>query len=168
MRCGDFFLQKNMEKKVLFLICMAISATLGFLGGRNARKETVTVQVDTLAIRDTIVDYRPILKETRIIRKDTVRLVATDTLYIHDTVSVAVPITLDRYTTKDYDIAVSGFHTNLEYVKVFPETKIITKTVTESQRKFRFGLATGPSACLTPDGRFAYGLGITGGVLITF
>ena len=161
-------MQKNMEKKVLFLICMALSASLGFLGGRNARKETVTVQVDTLAVRDTIVDYRPILKETRIIRKDTVRLAATDTLYIHDTVSVSVPITLDRYTTKDYDIAVSGFRTNLEYVKVFPETKIITKTVTESQRKLRFGLATGPSACLTPDGRFAYGLGVTGGILITF
>ena len=147
---------------------MALSATLGFLGGRNARKETVTVQVDTLAIRDTIVDYRPILKETRIIRKDTVRLVATDTLYIHDTVSVAVPITLDRYTTKDYDIAVSGFRTNLEYVKVFPETKIVTRTVTGPQKRLRFGLATGPSVCLSPDGRFAYGLGITGGVLITF
>ena len=147
---------------------MALSATLGFLGGRNARKETVTVQVDTLAIRDTIVDYRPVLKETRIIRKDTVRLVATDTLYIHDTVSVSVPITLDRYTTKDYDIAVSGFRTNLEYVKVFPETKIVTRTVTGPQKRLRFGLATGPSACLTLDGRFAYGLGVTGGILITF
>lgn len=147
---------------------MVLSAALGFLGGRNARTTTIVTKVDTLTVRDTITDYRPILKEKRIFRTDTVFLALTDTAYIHDTVSVSVPITLDRYTTKDYDIAVSGFQTNLEYVKVFPETRIVTKTVTEERKKVRFGLAAGPTACLAPDGRFAYGLGVTGGILITF
>ena len=162
-------------------MCMALVATLGFIGGRRSTLIPPIEKSDTIIIRDTFIDYKPSPVTVTPLRIETCRLLlaskfADDTtmtadtviIQIHDTVAVEVPITLSRYTTMDYDIAVSGFRTELEYVKVFPETKVVTKTLMPPKRKFSFGITAGPSVCLSPDGRFAYGLGLTGGLTYNF
>ena len=106
------------------------------------------------------------MKEVRTVRVDTVRLAVvnpSDTIIVHDTVKVEVPIMFSRYTGKDYDIGVRGFRTELKYVKIYPQTKIITKGYTVEQRRWGFGVAVGPSVLVTPSGRVNAGLGVTGG-----
>jgi len=158
--------RKRPKTTIAFVVSLLLVAGLGFLGGRNSRCGHIIERADTLVVRDTFVDYRPIVKEVRTVRIDTVRLAVvnpSDTIIVHDTVKVEVPIMFSRYTGKDYDIGVRGFRTELEYVKIYPQTKIITKGYTVEQRRWGFGVAVGPSVLVTPSGRVNAGLGVTGG-----
>ena len=153
------------------MAALLLTAGLGFVSGRRSVTRPLLERVDTVTVRDTVVDYRPVVTEVRTVRVDTVRLAAvqpSDTVFVHDTVEVEVPIVFSRYRGDNYDIGVSGFRTELEYVKVFPETKVVTKMVMQQKRKFGFGVSAGPTVCLAPDGRFAYGLGVTGGLTYNF
>ena len=159
---------------------MALTATLGFIGGRRSSIMPSVEKSDTIIIRDTFVDYRPAPLSVTPLRVETVRLplsglafarFADDTtsvgdtvfLQIRDTVEVEVPIVFSRYRGDNYDIGVSGFRTELEYVKVYPETKIITKGYAMETKRWGFGVAVGPSVLVAPSGRVNAGLGVTGG-----
>ena len=153
------------------MAALLLALGLGFLGGRRSATRPLLERVDTVTVRDTVVDYRPVVTEVRTVRVDTVRLAVAqppDTVVVHDTVEVEVPIVFSRYRGDNYDIGVSGFRTELEYVKVYPETKVVTKMVMQQKRKLGFGVSAGPTVCLAPDGRFAYGLGVTGGLTYNF
>lgn len=159
--------RKVLSAAALAAVCLA----LGFLGGNKARTPRITERVDTLVVRDTVVDYRPIVSERRVVRIDTVRLAAvsdevcarTDTVFIHDTVEVEVPVVFSRYRGDNYDIGVSGFRVELEYVKVYPERVTVTRTVSARERRWGFGVSAGPSVVVSPSGRVTGGLGVTGG-----
>lgn len=148
----------------LMAVVIPLCLWLGFRCGGNTVSDGVTVRVDTLVIRDTIIDYRPIVSERRVVRTDTVRLAvrSVDTLRIADTVEVEVPVMFSRYRGDNYDIGVSGFRTELEYVKVFPETRVVTRTAAR-ERRWGFGVAAGPSVLVSPSGKVLAGLGVTGG-----
>ena len=51
----------------------------------------------------------------------------------------------------------------LEYVKVYPQTKIVTKGYSIEPKRWGFGVAVGPSVLVAPSGRVNAGLGVTGG-----
>ena len=159
---------------------MALTATLGFIGGRRSSIMPSVEKSDTIIIRDTFVDYRPAPLSVTPLRVETVRLPLSglafarfadditsvgDTVFlqIRDTVEVEVPIVFGRYRGDNYDIGVSGFRTELEYVKVYPETKIITKGYAMETKRWGFGVAVGPSVLVAPSGRVNAGLGVTGG-----
>lgn len=151
---------------MLFVSALLLAVALGFLGGRRSVTQSLLERVDTLTIRDTLVNYRPVVTEVRTVRVDTVRLAVAhppDTVVIHDTVEVEVPIVFSRYTGDNYDIGVSGFLTELEYVKVYPQTKIVTKGYSIEPRRWGFGVAVGPSVLVAPSGKVNAGLGVTGG-----
>lgn len=148
------------------MAALLLALGLGFLCGRRSVTQSFLERVDTLVIRDTIVDYRPVVTEVRMVRVDTVRLAVAqppDTVVVHDTVEVEVPIVFSRYRGDNYDIGVSGFRTELEFVKVYPETKIVTKRYTATPKRWGFGVAVGPSVLVAPSGRVNAGLGVTGG-----
>ena len=159
---------------------MALTATLGFIGGRRSSIMPSVEKSDAIIIRDTFVDYRPAPLSVTPLRVETVRLPLSglafarfadditsvgDTVFlqIRDTVEVEVPIVFSRYRGDNYDIGVSGFRTELEYVKVYPETKIITKGYAMETKRWGFGVAVGPSVLIAPSGRVNAGLGVTGG-----
>lgn len=151
---------------MLFVSALLLAVALGFLGGRRSVTQSLLERVDTLVIRDTLIDYRPVVTEVRTVRVDTVRLAVaqpSDTVVVHDTVEVEVPIVFSRYRGDNYDIGVSGFRTELEFVKVYPETKIVTKRYTATPKRWGFGVAVGPSVLVAPSGRVNAGLGVTGG-----
>lgn len=143
----------------------AVCLMLGFLGGYRARTERLTERVDTLVVRDTVAVYRPVAVERLVVRTDTVRLVEVkrDTVPVRDTVEVEVPVVFSRYRGDNYDVGVSGFRVELEYVKVYPETKIVTKGYSVEPKRWGFGVAVGPSVLVAPSGRVNAGLGVTGG-----
>ena len=162
---------------------MALTATLGFIGGRRSSIMPSVEKSDTIIIRDTFVDYRPAPLSVTPLRVETVRLPLSglafarfadditsvgDTVFlqIRDTVEVEVPIVFSRYRGDNYDIGVSGFRTELEYVKVYPETKIITKGYAMETKRWGFGVAVGPSVLIAPSGRVNTGLGVTGGLYL--
>lgn len=145
---------------------LLLAVALGFLGGRRSVTQSLLERVDTLTIRDTLVNYRPVVTEIRTVRVDTVRLAVAhppDTVVVHDTVEVEVPMVFSRYSGDNYDIGVSGFRTELEYVKVYPQTKIITKGYSIEPKRWGFGVAVGPSVLVAPSGKVNAGLGVTGG-----
>ena len=159
---------------------MALTATLGFIGGRRSSIMPSVEKSDTIIIRDTFVDYRPAPLSVTPLRVETVRLPLSglafarfadditsvgDTVFlqIRDTVEVEVPIVFSRYRGDNYDIGVSGFRTELEYVKVYPQTKIVTKGYSIESKRWGFGVAVGPSVLIAPSGRVNAGLGVTGG-----
>ena len=158
--------RKQPKTTLLFVAALLLALGLGFLGGRRSVTESLLERVDTLTIRDTLVNYRPVVTEVRTVRVDTVRLAVaqpSDTVVIHDTVEVEVPIVFSRYTGDNYDIGVSGFRTELEFVKVYPETKIVTKRYTATPKRWGLGVAVGPSVLVAPSGKVNAGLGVTGG-----
>ena len=159
---------------------MALTATLGFIGGRRSSIMPSVEKSDTIIIRDTFVDYRPAPLSVTPLRVETVRLPLSglafarfadditsvgDTVFlqIRDTVEVEVPIVFSRYRGDNYDIGVSGFRTELEYVKVYPQTKIVTKGYSIDPKRWGFGVAVGPSVLVAPSGKVNAGLGVTGG-----
>lgn len=159
---------------------MALTATLGFIGGRRSSIMPSVEKSDTIIIRDTFIDYKPAPLSVTPLRVETVRLPLSglafarfadditsvaDTVFlqIRDTVEVEVPIVFSRYRGDNYDIGVSGFRTELEYVKVYPQTKIVTKGYSIEPKRWGFGVAVGPSVLVAPSGRVNAGLGVTGG-----
>ena len=158
--------RKRPKTTLLFVSALLLAVALGFLGGRRSVTQSLLERVDTLVIRDTLIDYRPVVTEVRTVRVDTVRLAVaqpSDTVVVHDTVEVEVPIVFSRYRGDNYDIGVSGFRTELEYVKVYPQTKIVTKGYSIEPKRWGFGVAVGPSVLVAPSGRVNAGLGVTGG-----
>ena len=157
---------KRKETTLLFAALLLLALGLGFLGGRRSVTQSLLERVDTLVIRDTLIDYRPVVTEVRTVRVDTVRLAVAhppDTVVVHDTVEVEVPIITSRYKGDNYDIGVSGFRVELEYVKVYPQTKIVTKGYSIEPKRWGFGVAVGPSVLVAPSGKVNVGLGVTGG-----
>ena len=122
---------------LLFVAALTLALGLGFLGGRRSATRPLLERVDTVTVRDTVV--------------------------VHDTVEVEVPIVFSRYRGDNYDIGVSGFRTELDYVKVYPQTKIVTKGYSIEPKRWGFGVAVGPSVLVAPSGRVNAGLGVTGG-----
>lgn len=158
--------RKRKKTTLLFVAALLLALGLGFLGGRRSVTQSLLERVDTLVIRDTLIDYRPVVTEVRTVRVDTVRLAVaqpSDTVVIRDTVEVEVPVVFSRYRGDNYDIGVSGFRTELEYVKVYPQTKIVTKGYSIEPKRWGFGVAVGPSVLVAPSGRVNAGLGVTGG-----
>lgn len=158
--------RKRPKTTAVFVAALLLALGLGFLGGRRSVTPSLLERVDTLTIRDTLIDYRPVVTEVRTVRVDTVRLAVVqspDTVVVHDTVEVEVPIVFSRYTGDNYDIGVSGFRTELEYVKLYPQTKIVTKGYSIEPKRWGFGVAVGPSVLVAPSGKVNAGLGVTGG-----
>lgn len=158
--------RKRPETTAVFVALLILALGLGFLGGRRSVTRPLLERVDTVTVRDTVVDYMPVVTEVRTVRVDTVRLAVaqpSDTVVIHDTLEVEVPIVFSRYHGDNYDIGVSGFRMELEYVKVYPQTKIVTKGYFIEPKRWGFGVAVGPSVLVAPSGRVNAGLGVTGG-----
>lgn len=135
----------------MFVAALLLAVGLGFVGGRRSVTRPLLERVDTVTVRDTSVDYRPAPLSVTPLRAEAVRLplsglafarFADDTtsvgdtvfLKIRDTVEVEVPIVFSRYRGDNYDIGVSGFRTELEFVKVYPETKVVTQTISVPSR----------------------------------
>ena len=95
---------------------------------------------------DTITRVKPVyIASTPIVRYDTLRL--------HDTIAVPVPIERRVYADSNYRAVVSGWHPSLDSISVYPETRIITieRERVEKERS-RWGLGIQAGAGLSANG----------------
>lgn len=121
----------------LMLVALLIGGVGGYYAGKGKRP---TVQRDTLIIHDTHTVYQPQPVEKIVVKKE--RFPVHDTTRIHDTTYIELPVERVTYADSNYRAVVSGIHPRLEEISVYPETKIITQTitVTEPAKKGRFNI----------------------------
>lgn len=100
-------------------------------------------------------------------RVDSLRAVKPDTAFVE----VPVPIETRTYREEDYEAQVSGWHPSLDWIKVYPQTAIVTQWAEPPAPKRRprvgFGLTAGAAGVWTPDGWKA-GPGAAAGVTLEF
>lgn len=112
----------------------AVSILSWRLGYRTAVAELVEeTKTDTLFVRDTVTVECPVPVFTTII--DTILVAYPDIVLIHDTTFVQLPRERKEYSGKDYRAVVSGYQPSLDLIQVFPETKVVTQTISVPSRK---------------------------------
>lgn len=145
-----------MEKKecifnlVVAIGLMALSFALVYHDKHFVPREVVKVveRVDTLVVRDTLKIIEPAKTKT-IHTTDTLLVCATDTLRVHDTLYVAVPVTQEYYKGKDYEAWISGYKPKIDSLCVFPQTVYVNKEKTisvTSRKRFGIGIQAGYGA----------------------
>lgn len=118
----------EMKKSILFIIFFVTGAAAGMLLPRfcpflRPQAEVVT-KTDTLAVRDTIREIRPVYVEKT--RTDTMLVAVRDTIRLRDTLFVTIDREQRHYRGDDYDAWVSGWRPALDSIRVYPETRYIT------------------------------------------
>ena len=112
---------------------IAISYLIGLRDGQNRSVEGSNVKIDTLYVRDTITQYKPILEERVVLKEMLVPV--TDTLRIHDTLYVY----LDREQVVWQDslsrVYASGILPQIDSVQHYITERIVTKEVTIHVKK---------------------------------
>lgn len=112
----------------------AVSVLSWRLGYRSAVAESIeTPKADTLIVRDTVTVEYPVPILTTI--TDTLLVAYPDIVIIHDTTFVQLPKERKEYSGKDYRAVVSGYQPSLDLIQVFPETKVVTRTISVPPRK---------------------------------
>lgn len=111
----------------------AVSVLSWRLGYRSAVAESIeTPKADTLIVRDTVTVEFPVPILTTI--TDTILVAYPDIVIIHDTTFVQLPRERKEYSGKDYRAVVSGFQPSLDLIQIFPETKVVTQTISVPSR----------------------------------
>lgn len=125
-------------KRIVFavaaiILSLLISYFIGRRDGLTSAVEAEAEKVDTLYLRDTIVQYESILEERVVLKK--VPVPVTDTLRIHDTLYVY----LDREQVVWQDslsrVYASGILPQIDSVQHYITERIVTKEVTIHVKK---------------------------------
>lgn len=125
-------------KRIVFavaaiILSLLISYFIGRRDGLNSAVETETEKVDTLYLRDTIVQYEPILEERVVLKK--VPVPVTDTLRIHDTLYVYLEREQVVWQDSLSRVYASGILPQIDSVQHYITERIVTKEVTIHVKK---------------------------------
>lgn len=125
-------------KRIVFavaaiILSLLISYFIGRRDGLNSAVETGTEKVDTLYLRDTIVQYEPILEERVVLKK--VPVPVTDTLRIHDTLYVYLEREQVVWQDSLSRVYASGILPQIDSVQHYISERIVTKEVTIHVKK---------------------------------
>lgn len=160
------------SKWFVILASLLIAVFIGFfigrsIGGKRPKIET-RVQVDTLVIRDTLRVLQPTEITKYVIKKEVVPV--SDTISIHDTLYMIMDRESRTYSGEDYKAVVTGISPALEYIEVYPTTKIITKdNYITSRKNWGFSIGTGPGVIYSPFKKeIDAGVGVWCGLTYTF
>lgn len=129
------------------IIIGALLLILGFVMGILCRpkhfREVTKMLTDTLVVTDTHIIEKPVLVERTI--KDSLLVAVHDTLRIRDTLYITLPRETKVYAEEEYYAEVSGYKPSLDYIEVYPKTKVISKTETTTLKPspWRYSLHIG-------------------------
>ncbi len=95
-------------------------------------------KADTVTYVDTIPYYKPIPKDSAVIRYVTVKVPTStkkDSTPCKDSVEAELPITQKEYQDSGYHAWVSGYLPKLDSIKIYNKNTIVTKTITVTKYK---------------------------------
>lgn len=132
-----------------YVAVLLIGLVIGFVFGMLVVEKSA--KTGTITVIDTIPYYKPVAKDSLVVRYETVKLPAVrdtvrdshiykDTL-VHDSVNVILPITQKKYEDSTYTAWVSGFRPNLDSINIYRKT--VNKTITEKPVRWGIGLVGG-------------------------
>lgn len=139
-------------KKILVIAGILAFIVLGWICGtfwpvKSLKSpESGQIQRDTVVFRDTVRIETPVEVVRWRDKTDTMLVAVTDTLRLRDTTFVVLPREIVQYADSSYRAQVSGVSPRLDWIEVFPETKIITERVTLPPKRFSFGVQVGIGA----------------------
>lgn len=113
---------------------------------------------------DTITYYKPVPKDSIVIRYVTERLpISVNSQPCSDSVSVQIPITQKVYEDSTYRAYVSGYKPNLDSLFVYPKREIITIRETTKPKRWSIGIQAGYGITLRQNPQFVpyIGVGVT-------
>ena len=159
----------NRYEKVMTILCVILLVIIGILIGRNHRQKTplepTETKVDTLVIRDTIMQYKPIFVDK--IKVDSVLIPVKDTIIIRD--SVYIYMDREKITWRDSlcEVYASGIMPQVDSVRHFQEYKYITiETQVPVKVKSHWGLGANAGYGVGKGGLTPYvGVGISYNIL---
>lgn len=148
-----------MRKWLKYLIVGGVGVALGlWLGWSRTPRPIVTEKIvrDTITMREVIADTVVV---SRVVYRDLPSVeYLRDTLYVRDTVRVAVPLSLYTFEEPDWRAEVEGYAVTLRQVDVYPRTIYQTATIKEPTR---WGVGIQLGATIGERGLSPYlGLGI--------
>ena len=162
-----------MNNKTLIILTGIIALALisGYVGYRCGVATHEEVWRDTTTYVDTIAYYKPVPKDSTVVKyvtevfpvlhHDTLHTADTLHYMIGDSVAVQIPITQKSYEGKDYRAWVSGYKPVMDSIYVYPTTTVITKRV-RIKHKWHLGVSGGYGYSIKSKQMEPYvGVGIT-------
>ena len=117
-----------MKRDIIYgALLLILGFAIGILCRPKQTEKVVDIQRDTIVYRDTIREYHPMLIREEVI--DTMLVFVRDTLVRNDTTYITLPLERKVYASDEYYAEVTGYRPSLDYIEVFPKTKIITRSV---------------------------------------
>ena len=146
----------SMRQFVCCILLFVLGAAAGMLLPRSCLYKghtgTVPGRVDTLYVRDTVVEIRPVF-DAEITVPD-MAVVIEDSIIVKDDSLLVLPMQQRHYKGENYEAWVSGYHPALDSIRVFPETRYITKEVKAQHKPTRWGIGIQAGYGISlPDGR---------------
>ena len=156
----------NRYEKVMTILCVILLMfSIGILMEQKHRQKTpvepTEIKVDTLVVRDTIMQYKPIFVDK--IKVDSVLIPIKDTIVIRD--SVYIYMDREKITWRDSlcEVYASGIMASVDSVRHFQEYKYITiETQVPVKVKSHWGLGVNAGYGVGKGGFTPYiGVGIS-------
>ena len=159
----------NRYEKVMTILCVILLILIGILIGQKHRQKTplepTEIKVDTLVVRDTIMQYEPIFVDK--IKVDSVLIPVKDTIVIHD--SVYIYMDMEKITWRDSlcEVYASGIMPQVDSVRHFTEYKYVTiETAIPVKDKSHWGLGINAGYGVGQGGLTPYiGIGVSYNIL---
>ena len=159
----------NRYDKVMTILCVILLILIGILIGQKHRQKTPVeppeIKVDTLIVRDTIMQYKPIFVDK--IKVDSVLIPIKDTIVIRD--SVYIYMDREKITWRDSlcEVYASGIMPQVDSVRHFQEYKYITiETQIPVKVKSHWGLGVNAGYGVGQGGLTPYiGIGVSYNIL---
>lgn len=127
-------------KKITYAVVAVIMALLlsYFIGRRDGFNSAVrgeTESVDTMYVHDTIMQYRPILEERVVYKREYVPVPVTDTLWKHDTLYVSLDHEQVVWQDSLSRVYASGILPQIDSVQHFVSERVVTRELTKVVKK---------------------------------
>lgn len=159
-------------KKVFSVILWVLVLGLIVYTMFHLHDKEIQIQTQVKVTHDTIFVCKPIVKDSLIVRKDTIRFpvvkhtttTTTDTMYRDvvrvDSVDVEIPIERKTYEDSIYFAVVSGYRVNLDSIKVYQRNTIVERYIKPKPKRLGIGIVGGYG--LSKDGLTPFvGIGVS-------
>lgn len=132
-----------------WILVLLFAGVVLYLWNHSVSQPSDGIVRDTVEFVDTIPYYHPVLKDSVVIRYETVKLpIKKDTcgslidtcITFPDSVEVEIPITQKEYKDSFYRAWISGYNAKLDSIEIYNRTKVITEHIYIQSKRKRWGL----------------------------